>query len=184
MKNEIDFALTYAQKYADCVTKYLKTGEIPLRVTHNDTKINNILLDKKTGTGVCVIDLDTVMPGSLLYDFGDALRTGAATAAEDERNLNLVHMHLAFYKAFSEGFLAECGACLTEKEKELLPISPILLTYECGIRFLEDFLRGDTYFKTHRKEQNLDRARTQFKMVCDMEGKLPEMRAITQNILK
>lgn len=184
VKNEIDFALTYAKKYADCVTKHIKTGEIPLRVTHNDTKINNILLDKKTGAGVCVIDLDTVMPGSLLYDFGDALRTGAATAAEDERDLNLVHMHLAFYKAFAEGFLTECAVCLTEKEKELLPLSPILLTYECGIRFLEDFLRGDTYFKIHRKEQNLERARTQFKMVCDMEEKLSEMQTITQNILK
>ncbi len=151
---------------------------MPLRVTHNDTKLNNVLLDPKTGEGVCVIDLDTVMPGSLLYDFGDALRFGASSGVEDEKNLDLIWCRLDCFEAFVRGFVEELGSTLTSREIELLPFSVKLLTYECGIRFLTDYLNGDTYFRIHRPDHNLDRCRTQFKLVADIESKLDEMKAI------
>ncbi len=180
---EISFANKYA-RYADCITEEIACGNVPLRVTHNDTKINNLLFDAETGEGVCVIDLDTVMPGSILYDYGDALRAGAASAGEDEKDLDKMFFNLSFFKAFTEGFLEETAQALTQSELDLLPLSALVLTYECGIRFLTDFLNGDTYFKTSYGEQNLFRARTQFKLVSDIEKKLPEMKQIILKILQ
>ena len=160
----------------------LEAGEIPLRVTHNDTKLNNVLLDAKTGKGVCVIDLDTVMPGLAAYDFGDSIRTGASTAAEDETDLDKVQFSLPMFRAFAEGFLAEAGAALTAREKELLPMGAKLMTLECGMRFLADHLNGDKYFRVHRENHNLDRARTQFTLVRRMEEKWDEMTSIIRAI--
>lgn len=176
VKDEVNFALE--QEYMiDEVLKGIESGEIPLRVTHNDTKINNVLFDAKSGEALCVIDLDTVMPGSLLYDYGDALRTGAATAAEDEKDLSLMQFNMDAFKYFTKGFLEELLSVMTKKEIELLPLSIRLLTYECGIRFLTDHLNGDTYFKIHREGHNLDRARTQFKLYKDILKKTGEMEA-------
>ena len=149
----------------------MEEGRIPVRVTHNDTKINNILFDQDTGKALCVIDLDTVMPGSMLYDFGDALRIGGSTAAEDEVELEKVQFDERAFEAFARGYLSEMGEALTEEELALLPLSVKLMTYECGIRFLTDYLNGDTYFKIHREHHNLDRARNQFKLVADIAGK-------------
>lgn len=160
----------------------MEAGEIPLRVTHNDTKLNNVLLDEKTGEGVCVIDLDTVMPGLAAYDFGDSIRTGANTAAEDETDLEKVQFSLPMFRAFAEGFLAEAGAALGAREKELLPMGAKLMTLECGMRFLADHLNGDKYFKVHRENHNLDRAHTQFTLVRRMEEKWDEMNRIIREI--
>ena len=181
-KEEIATAKKYAV-YADKIVEAIRKGEIPLRVTHNDTKLNNVLLDRTTDEGVCVIDLDTVMPGSLLYDYGDALRFGASSGTEDERDLSKIWFDLDKFRAFSEGFLGEVGTCLTPKEREYLPLSALMMTYECGIRFLADYLKGDTYFKVHRPGHNLDRARTQLKLVCDIESKFGDMKAIVDSIL-
>lgn len=170
VQKEIAFALEQA-KWADTVVKALEDGSVPLRVTHNDTKINNILFDKITGKAVCVIDLDTVMPGSALYDFGDALRVVGSTAAEDETDLDMVWFSEKAFVAFAKGFLSEMKESLTERELELLPLSVKLLTYECGTRFLTDYLNGDTYFKIHREHHNLERARNQFKLVEDIARK-------------
>ena len=165
---EIRFALEKAA-FADKVVKGIAEGKIPMRVTHNDTKINNILFDEITGEAVCVIDLDTVMPGSMLYDFGDALRMGGSTGAEDETDLSKVHFDAKAFECFTKGYIKEMKDSLTEEELALLPFSVKLLTYECGIRFLTDYLNGDTYFKIHREHHNLDRARNQFKLVADIE---------------
>ena len=170
VKAEIDFALEQSV-WADKVIKGIAEGRIPLRVTHNDTKINNILFDEKTGKAVCVIDLDTVMPGSMLYDFGDALRVGGSTGAEDETDLSKVWFDEKAFEAFAKGYLSELKDDLAKDELELLPFSVKLMTYECGIRFLTDYLNGDTYFKIHREHHNLDRARNQFKLVADIAGK-------------
>ena len=159
----------------------LEAGEIPLRVTHNDTKLNNVLLDAKTGKGVCVIDLDTVMPGLAAYDFGDSIRFGANTAAEDERDLTKVSLSLPMFEAFVKGYLSEAGAALCARERELLPMGAKLMTLECGMRFLADYLNGDKYFKVHREGHNLDRARTQFALVADMEKKWDAMMEIVRN---
>ena len=167
VQREIDFALENAS-WADCVVKGMEAGRIPVRVTHNDTKINNILFDRDTGKAVCVIDLDTVMPGSMLYDFGDALRIGGSSAAEDETDLDKVWFEEGAFEAFAKGYLSEMRETLTEAEMALLPLSVKLMTYECGIRFLTDYLNGDTYFKIHREHHNLDRARNQFKLVADI----------------
>ena len=181
VQKEIDFALEYA-KYADLIVNATEKGEVPVRVTHNDTKLNNVLFDKDTGKELCVIDLDTVMPGSALYDFGDALRFGASSGAEDETDLDKIYFDLEKFEQFAKGFLAKTGDCLTKKEIELLPISALILTYECGIRFLTDYLEGDTYFKIHREKHNLDRARNQFKLVKDIEEKLEEMSKIIDKL--
>lgn len=181
IKEEVDFALEYS-KYASKAVDAIAAGEIPVRVTHNDTKLNNVLFDKETDTGICVIDLDTVMPGSSLYDFGDALRFGASSAAEDETDLDKVWFDLEKFEQFAKGFMEEVADCFTEKEIELLPLSALLLTYECGIRFLTDYLNGDTYFKIHREHHNLERARNQFKLVRDIEGKLDKMSEIIKSI--
>ncbi|MBE5818845.1 MAG: aminoglycoside phosphotransferase family protein [Clostridiales bacterium] len=179
VKDVIDFALS-CEKYVDIVVDGIADKTIPLRVTHNDTKINNILFDKETNACLSVIDLDTVMPGSMLYDFGDALRFGASSAKEDETNLDAVFCQLDKFEAFTKGFLGEVKASATAREIELLPLSVLLLTYECGIRFLTDYLEGDTYFKIHYPEHNIDRARNQLKLVADIETKLDEM----SNIVK
>ncbi len=164
------------------LTGYIETGALPVRVTHNDTKLNNILFDAATGEPVCVVDLDTVMPGLSLYDFGDAIRFGANTAAEDERDLSKVSLDLTLFEAYTEGYLSAAGGSLTEKEIGLLPFASKLMTLECGMRFLTDFLDGDVYFKTDYPEHNLVRCRTQFALVADMEKKAEEMRRIVEKV--
>lgn len=159
-------------------------GELPLRVTHNDTKLNNILFDNKTNRGICVIDLDTVMPGLALYDFGDSIRFGANTASEDEKDLSKVSLSLPLYKAYVDGYLGVAKDSLTPREIEYLPFSSKLMTLECGMRFLTDFLNGDTYFKTAYPEHNLVRCRTQFKLVEDMEKKMADMQTLTAEAAK
>ncbi len=157
------------------LTDLRASGELPLRVTHNDTKLNNVMLDAKTGKGICVIDLDTVMPGLSVYDFGDSIRFGANTAAEDETDLSKVSLDLDLYGQYVKGFLEGCQGSLTEKELAMLPMGAKIMTLECGMRFLADFLSGDTYFRIHRERQNLDRCRTQFALVADMEHKWGQM---------
>ncbi|MBQ7785972.1 MAG: aminoglycoside phosphotransferase family protein [Clostridia bacterium] len=178
---ELAFCMGYGQE-VHTLLDALKAEEIPLRVTHNDTKLNNVLLDQETGEGVCVIDLDTVMPGLAAYDFGDSIRFGANTAAEDERDLSKVQFSLEMYEAFARGFLSQCGDALNEREKELLPMGAKLMTLECGMRFLADHLNGDKYFRIHREGHNLDRARTQFELVRHMEENWDEMMAIIRKI--
>ena len=166
------------EKEAGVLHEFLRKGEIPLRVTHNDTKLTNVMLDEATREPLCVIDLDTVMPGLAAHDYGDAIRFGASTAAEDETDLSKVEMSLEMYEAFTEGFLSACGNRLTDKEIETLPLGAKLMTLECGVRFLTDYLNGATYFAISRPNQNLDRARTQLKLVEDMEKKWDEMNAV------
>lgn len=178
-RKEVEYALEQV-KETSIVCDALKDGSIPYRVTHNDTKLNNVLFDKNTLEGLCVIDLDTVMPGSLLYDFGDSLRYGANTAAEDEKDLDKVTFDLELFEAFTKGFLSEVKESLTEREKELLAFSAKLLTYECGIRFLTDYLNGDTYFKIKYPEHNLVRAKNQFKLCQDIDSKMEEMNRIVK----
>ncbi len=167
VKKEIEWVIARKDLCGNIVDK-IESGEIPLRVTHNDTKLNNVMLDDKTGKGIAVIDLDTVMAGSLCYDFGDSIRFGCNPCAEDERDLTKVNFSLDLYKSYLEGYLFAIGDSITDAERENLPMGAVLMTYECGIRFLTDYLQGDTYFRTHRQNQNLDRARTQFKLVDDM----------------
>ncbi len=159
-----------------------RAGEIPLRVTHNDTKLNNVMLDAATRKPLCVIDLDTVMPGLAANDFGDSIRFGASTATEDETDLSMVGMSLDLFRAYASGFLAACGDRLTKKEIETLPWGAKLMTLECGVRFLTDYLNGDTYFHVTRPDHNLDRCRTQITLVEDMERKLDEMNAIFREL--
>lgn len=156
----------------------IRDGSIPLRVSHNDTKLNNVMFDNESARALCVIDLDTVMKGSILYDFGDSIRFGATTAEEDEADLSKVWFDLDKYDMYVKGFLEECGSILTEAEWRLLPEGAMLMTFECGMRFLADDLDGDVYFRIHKDRHNLIRARNQFKLVADMEAKLSEMRAI------
>ena len=159
---------------ADCrvLVDQLAAGVLPLRVTHNDTKLNNVLIDQETGKGICVIDLDTVMPGLSAYDFGDSIRFGANDCAEDESDQSKVNFSLHLYKVFAEGYLAAAGSAMTEAERRSLPWGAKLMTLECGIRFLTDYLEGDHYFKISRPDQNLDRARTQFTLVEGMEREI------------
>ena len=177
VKEEIAFALQH-EDLAGIFGKLLENGEVPLRVTHNDTKLNNIMIDDKTGKAVCVIDLDTVMPGLAANDFGDSIRFGASTGAEDEKDLTKVSCDLHLYEVYVKGFIEGCGGALTETELDMLPMGAILMTFECGMRFLTDYLEGDHYFKIHREGHNLDRCRTQFKLVKDMEEKLSRMKEI------
>lgn len=179
--DKVDFALSFEHEI-DKVTSGLADGSIPLRVTHNDTKINNVLIDPLTKKGVAVIDLDTVMPGSLLYDFGDGLRTGGAMAAEDETDLSKVGLSTELFESYVKGFLSGIGDRICQKELDLLPYSVFLLTYECGIRFLTDYLQGDTYFKIHRPNHNLDRACAQFAMCRDIISKYDKLSAIVKSI--
>ena len=170
---EIDFVLAREQE-AGTLVRLLSEGKLPLRVTHNDTKLNNVMLDDETRTPLCVIDLDTVMPGLSAYDFGDSIRFGAATAAEDEKDLSKMEMSLDLFRIFTRGFLKACPG-LTDLEKEMLPMGAKLMTLECGVRFLTDYIDGDHYFSVHREGHNLDRCRTQFKLVSDMEKKWEQM---------
>ena len=160
------------------LTDALAAGKLPLRVTHNDTKVNNVLLDRNTEKAVCVIDLDTVMPGLLAYDFGDAIRVGACSAAEDEQNLDLIHLEMPKYRAFARGFLSQLKGMLSRDELLSLEAGARIMTLENGLRFLADHLKGDVYFKIHRPGQNLDRARAQFALFRDMEKHSEEMKAI------
>lgn len=168
------------EREADCsvALSALRDGRLPLRVTHNDTKLNNILIDRESGEGICVIDLDTVMPGLAINDFGDSIRFGANHSAEDERDLTKVNFDLELFDVYAAGFLEGAGGALTETELDYLPWGAKLMTLECGIRFLTDYLEGDHYFRTHREGQNLDRCRTQFKLVSDMEQQWDDMKAV------
>ena len=178
---EIDFVLA-REKDCSVITDLLDSGMLPVRVTHNDTKLNNVLFDNTTKKGLCVVDLDTVMPGSSLYDFGDSIRFGANTGAEDEKDLSKISLDLDLFKAYVEGYLESAGDSLTKNEIEYLPFASKLLTFECGMRFLGDFLNGDVYFKTEYREHNLVRARTQFKLVADIEAKFSEMQSIVNQV--
>jgi len=178
---EVDAYLAHEEEAATLI-KLLKAGELPLRVTHNDTKLNNVMLDLSTRQPLCVIDLDTVMPGLAANDFGDSIRFGASTAAEDEKDLSKVTMSLELFRIYAEGFLSACGSRLTDKEIETLPMGAKLMTLECGVRFLTDYLNGDIYFRVAYPEHNLDRCRTQLKLVADMETKWDEMQQIIRSI--
>ncbi|MCL2407221.1 MAG: aminoglycoside phosphotransferase family protein [Defluviitaleaceae bacterium] len=175
VRSEVDFAMA-RREYAGTLMGLLESGELPLRVTHNDTKLNNVLLHKDTGKPLCVIDLDTVMPGLAANDFGDAIRFGANTAAEDEVDLSKVAFSLEMFEAFTRGFVENGG--LTEKELLYLRDGAKMMTLECGVRFLTDYLNGDTYFKIHRPSHNLDRCRTQFKLVSEMEDNWDRMQEV------
>lgn len=174
-----ELAFVHAHEHlAHILCGQLARGEAPLRVTHNDTKINNVMLDDVTGYGVCVIDLDTVMPGHALFDFGDCVRTATARAAEDERDMTRVDVDLELFAALVDGYLESMGAQLTPAEREVLYLSGQVITFEIGVRFLTDFLSGDVYFKIKEPDHNLARARTQFRMVQCMEREGGTMRAI------
>lgn len=182
VQKEIQFVL---DREADChvICDALAKGELPLRVTHNDTKLNNSMIDNRTGKGLCVIDLDTVMPGSSLYDYGDSIRFGASTGAEDEQNLDLIWCDLELFEIYTKGYVEGCGGSLTETEIRMMPMGAKLMTLECGMRFLADHLQNDIYYKIHRENHNLDRARTQLKLVADMEAKWDEMNAIVEKYI-
>ena len=177
---EIEFAMRRREE-AGAMVEMLRRGELPLRVTHNDTKLNNVMLDAETRAPLCVVDLDTVMPGLAGNDFGDSIRFGASTAAEDERDLNKVHMSMELYRAYANGFLSACPG-LSRAERETLPLASKLMTLECGIRFLADHIAGDTYFHIARPGHNLDRCRTQFKLIESMEAQWDEMRRAIDEI--
>lgn len=179
VRKEIEFVLE-REDVANYFADLLERKEVPLRVTHNDTKLNNIMIDNKTGKGICVIDLDTVMPGLAVHDFGDSIRFGASTASEDERDLDKVSCSMELFELYTKGYIEGCGGKLTPKEIELLPMGAKVMTFECGMRFLTDYLQGDTYFKIHRENHNLDRCRTQFKLVSDMEQKWETMNQIVK----
>lgn len=180
-----EIAFVRARKEAMCrIVDMIEAGELPLRVTHNDTKINNVMLDRDTGEALCVIDLDTVMAGSALYDFGDAVRFGASTAVEDERDLSRVALDIDLFRGFAEGFIAETARGLTETELLNLPLGALVMTYEVGMRFLTDYLDGDVYFRTAYSDHNLVRARCQFKLLSDMERRRGEMDAIVRELIE
>lgn len=174
---EIDFALRHK-----AICSVLLDENLPERVTHNDTKFNNVMLDDATGEGICVIDLDTVMPGLALYDFGDMVRTTTSPAKEDERDLSKVTMQFPMFEALARGYLSAAGGFLTPAEKKFLPFSGKLITFEIGLRFLTDFLSGDVYFKVHREGHNLDRCRTQFKLVESIEQQEEKMNKLVESI--
>ncbi len=174
VREEIDFFLSREEE-AGSLQRMRERGELPLRVTHNDTKLNNVMLDAETGKALCVIDLDTVMPGLAAYDFGDSIRFGASTGAEDEKDLSKIELDLNLYRTFSEGFIKACDG-LTEREIKSLPLGAKTMTVENGVRFLTDYLEGDHYYAIARPEHNLDRTRTQMKLVQDMEKKWEQMR--------
>ncbi len=180
---EIQFVL---DREADCsvALNAMREGKLPLRVTHNDTKLNNVLMDEETREGVCIIDLDTVMPGLVIYDFGDSIRFGANHSAEDERDLSKVSLDVDLFSVYTAAFLEGTGGALTDAEIEYLPWGAKLMTLECGIRFLTDYIDGDHYFHISREAQNLDRCRTQFKLVADMEARWAELENIVKQYRK
>jgi len=174
---EIAFVLA-RQDITEVFGDLLAKGEMPLRVTHNDTKLNNVLFDVNTRKGICVVDLDTVMPGFAAHDFGDAIRFGANTGTEDEKDLSKISCDLELFEIYTEGYLKGCDGKLSDKEIEMLPMGAKVMSFECGMRFLTDYLEGDHYFKIHWEGQNLDRCRTQFKLVADMEQKWDRLNEI------
>ena len=178
-RQELDFVLA---READCsvALQALRDGVLPLRVTHNDTKLNNVLMDRDSGEGLCIIDLDTVMPGLSINDFGDSIRFGANHSAEDEKDLSKVNLDVSLFEAYTQAFLEGAGGTLTAAEIDYLPWGAKLMTFECGIRFLTDYLEGNVYFHTTRDGQNLDRCRTQFKLVSDMEAHWDELAEIVK----
>ena len=179
VEKEIKFVLD-RKDYCSKIVDLLKSGKMPTKVTHNDTKLNNVMLDVKTGEPVAVIDLDTIMPGSICYDFGDSIRFGCNPAAEDEKDLTKVNFDINLFEQYVKGYLSALGQSITPIEKENLAFGAILMTYECGMRFLADYLDGDIYFRVKRDGHNLDRARTQFKLIEDMEKAYPEMLKIVE----
>jgi len=181
VREEIAFFEAHKEDMEYCAGQLAK-GLIPLRVTHNDTKLNNIMIDAKTGKGLCVIDLDTVMPGLSIFDFGDSIRFGANTAVEDERDLSKVSLSLELFESYVRGYLTGCDGALTDEEIRLLPYGARNMTLECGMRFLTDYLQGDTYFMVHREGHNLDRAHTQIALVKDMERKWQQMEDIVAKV--
>ena len=179
--DDIKFALD-RKEITSFINKSIADGSLALRVTHNDTKLNNIMMDRATGEGICVIDLDTVMPGSVLADFGDSIRFGASSAAEDETDLDKVYCRLDMFEAFAKGFAGAIGTHIGDDELDALPDAAKIITFETGMRFLTDYLDGDNYFRTHYPNHNLDRARNQFKLVSDMESKAQELKNIINSI--
>jgi hypothetical protein len=167
-KAEIDFVLKH-EGIVDVILFAMAKKKIPERITHNDTKFNNVMLDTTTGAAMCVVDLDTVMPGCALYDFGDMVRTTTSPTLEDEKDLSKVKMQMPMFKKLAEGYLSTAGSFLNKHEKALIAFSGKLITFEIGMRFLTDYLSGDTYFRIHRPGHNLDRSRTQFKLVESIE---------------
>lgn len=182
VREEVNFILERKNDTSILVDMY-ENNELPLRVTHNDTKISNILMDSKTKEGICVIDLDTIMPGLSVYDFGDAIRSGATHVLEDEKDLSRVYIDLDFFEAFTKGFLEGISSSITKKEIEMLPMGAKVITLEQGIRFLTDYLEGDIYYKTSYEEQNLYRTRSQLKLVKDMELKWEKLKSIVDKYL-
>ena len=182
VRDEIQFITDRADK-CSLIVDALECGDLPLRVTHNDTKLSNILLDETTEEAVCIIDLDTVMPGSSLYDFGDSIRTGAASAAEDEPDLDQVHFLPEMFKAYAKGFIKGTGGALTETELTMLPDGGYIITLEQAIRFLGDYLDGDTYYHTDYPDHNLVRARTQLKLVAETEAYMEELREFVKGLV-
>jgi len=178
---EIEFVRARADKYG-MISEALESGKIPTRICHNDCNLNNILFDNITHLPVAVIDLDTVMPSSPLYDYGDSMRIGTNTAKDDEKDLSKVSCDLNLYEQYARGYLSACGDVLTKEELELLPYASLIITSEDGIRFLMDYIDGDTYYHIYYPGQNLDRARTQLKLVEDMEQKLPQIKDILRKI--
>ncbi len=181
VSSEIEFVRARAEKYG-IISDALESNKIPTRICHNDCNLNNILFDNETHLPVAIIDLDTVMPSSPLYDFGDSMRIGTNTAKDDEKDLTKVSCDLNLYEHYARGYLEACGDILTKEELELLPFAALIITSEDGIRFLMDHINGDTYYNIDYPGQNLDRARTQLKLVEDMEKKLPEIRQILRKI--
>lgn len=175
VEKEIEFVKARVDFYSTLYRAY-KEGKLPLRVTHNDTKSNNVLLDAESHKALCVIDLDTIMPGFSVTDFGDAIRFGASTAAEDEKDLSKVHFDISLFDVYSDGYIEGCGGLMSADEIMLLPEGSKMMTIECGMRFLTDYLSGDTYFRTAYPEHNLDRCRTQFKLVEEMEEQWDAMK--------
>jgi hypothetical protein len=181
-EEEIRFILDREDK-ASFVVDRLRDGRLPLRVTHNDTKLNNIMMDRKTGEGLAVIDLDTVMPGSMLYDYGDAIRFGASSAPEDETDLSKIFLRMDMFEAFTEGFLKGLGGAATEEEILALPMGAYMLTFEQAMRFLTDYLNGDTYFKVRDARHNLERTRAQITLLQDIEARMDDMIAVVRKYL-
>jgi len=182
LEKEIDFFFD-RRKMMSQIVEMIERGEIPLRVTHNDTKMNNVMLDANTGKGLCVIDLDTVMAGSVLYDYGDAIRFGASTAAEDEEDLGKIALDLDLFRAFTEGFVSQINGSLTDNEMRMLPLGIKVITCELAMRFLTDYIDGDLYFKVRSPEHNLIRARAQMKLLEDIEEKYDEMCAYIEQMI-
>ncbi len=178
---EIEFARK-RQALTGVILDALSQGKIPERITHNDTKFNNVMLDVVTGEAMCIVDLDTVMPGCALYDFGDMVRTATSPTLEDELDLSKVRMQMPMFKMLARGYLAAAGSFLTKREKELIAFSGKLITFEIGLRFLTDYLSGDVYFRTHRPEHNLDRCRTQFKLVESIERQEAAMQKFVEGL--